>query len=67
MSETRNKRKDRQKKRHLDPEKASEHDTRCPRIKLDRVCVIITQKKNSSWVEDLDALERLNTCRIVYH
>lgn len=33
----------------------------------DRVCVIITQKKNSSWVDDLDARERLNRCQRVFH
>lgn len=33
----------------------------------DRVCVIITQKKNNSWVEDLDALEKLTRNQRVYH
>lgn len=54
-------------KRLLNSEKATEQDSRYDRITSDRFCVIITQKKNSSWVDDLDALERLNTCRIVYH
>lgn len=37
------------------------------RIKRDKICVIITRKKNCSWVEDLDARERLNKCQRVYH
>ena len=32
-----------------------------------RVCVIITRNKNSSWIEDLDARERLNRCQRVFH
>lgn len=37
------------------------------RIKRDKICVIITQKKNISWVEDLDARERLSRCQRVFH
>jgi hypothetical protein len=36
-------------------------------IKAERVCVIITRNKNSSWVDDLDARERLNKCQRVFH
>ncbi len=48
-------------------EKTIEQNSNCNRIKTDRVCVIITQKKNSSWVDDLDARERLNKCQVVFH
>ena len=44
-----------------------EQNSNCKRIKTDRVCIIITQKKNSSWVDDLDARERLNKCQVVFH
>ena len=44
-----------------------EQNSSCNRIKSDRVCVIITQKKNSSWVDDLDTRERLNKCQVVFH
>jgi len=48
-------------------EKTIEQNSSCNRIKSDRVCVIITQKKNSSWVDDLDARERLNKYQVVFH
>lgn len=48
-------------------EKVVEQKSSCNRIKSDRVCVIITQKKNSSWVDDLDARERLNKYQVVFH
>jgi hypothetical protein len=48
-------------------EKVVEQNSTCNRIKFNKVCVIITQKKNSSWVDDLDARERLNKCQVVFH
>ena len=33
----------------------------------ERVCFVITKNKNSSWVDDLDAQERLNQITRVYH
>ena len=48
-------------------EQAVEQNSSCNRIKSNKVCVIITQKKNSSWVDDLDARERLNKCQVVFH
>jgi len=44
-----------------------EQKSNCNIIKSDRVCVIITQKKNSSWVDDLDVRERLNKLQVVFH
>jgi hypothetical protein len=51
----------------LNQEKISDQSNSANIIKCDRICVIITQKKNSSWVDDLDARERLNKCQRVYH
>ncbi len=51
----------------VNQDKTVEQNSSCNRIKSDRVCVIITQKKNSSWVDDLDARERLNKCQVVFH
>ena len=48
-------------------EQTVEQKSTCNKIKSDRVCVIITQKKNSSWIDDLDARERLNKCLRVFH
>ncbi|PHR29386.1 MAG: hypothetical protein COA36_04075 [Desulfotalea sp.] len=55
------------KKSPLTPKKAAEQNSNGDWDKYDRVCVIITQRKNSSWVDDLDARERLNTCQRVFH
>ncbi|BHH83510.1 hypothetical protein [Desulforhopalus sp. 52FAK] len=63
MSNTRN----REKKRQLNQEQLSDHNKTNNIVTPDRVCVIITQKKNSSWVDDLDARERLNKCQRVFH
>lgn len=52
---------------HVQPEQTIEQKSTCNKIKSDRVCVIITQKKNSSWIDDLDARERLNKCQRVFH
>lgn len=48
-------------------ENSVEQKSPCKTIKSDRVCVIITQNKNSSWIDDLDARERLNKCQRVFH
>lgn len=48
-------------------EKTIEQNSSNNRIKSNRVCVIITQRKNSSWIDDLDARERLNKCRVVFN
>lgn len=48
-------------------EQPVEQNSSCNRIKSNKVCVIITQKKNSSWVDDLDARERLNKFQVVFH
>jgi hypothetical protein len=48
-------------------EKASDVINKTNIIKADKVCVIITQKKNSSWIDDLDAREKLNKCQRVFH
>ncbi len=52
---------------HVQQEQTVEQKSTCNKIKSDRVCVIITQKKNSSWIDDLDARERLNKCQRVFH
>jgi hypothetical protein len=48
-------------------EQTVEQKSTCNKIKSDRICVIITQNKNSSWIDDLDARERLNKCQRVFH
>ena len=63
MSNTRNQ----EKKLQLNQEQLSDQSKAKNIISPDRVCVIITQKKNSSWVDDLDARERLNKCQRVFH
>lgn len=37
------------------------------KTKVPRMRVIITNKKNNSWIEDLCALEQLNQIKRVYH
>ncbi len=36
-------------------------------VERHRVHVIITQRKNSSWVNDLDAREKINQLNRIYH
>lgn len=52
---------------HVKQDIPVEQNSTCKKIKSNRVCVIITQKKNSSWIDDLDARERLNKCQRVFH
>jgi hypothetical protein len=33
----------------------------------ERVCFVITKKKQNSWVDDLDAREKLNQITRIYH
>lgn len=56
-----------EKNMQLNSEQLSDQIDTTKENRSDRVCVIITQKKNSSWIDDLDARERLNKCQRVFH
>ncbi|MFT5701665.1 MAG: hypothetical protein ACI8ZB_004560 [Desulforhopalus sp.] len=67
MSEDIGKARKKNKTTHQQPIQIAEKTPNVNSLKKNRVCVIITQKKNSSWVDDLDARERLNKCQRVFH
>lgn len=55
------------KKLQIQQAKLTEQNPDANMIEPNEIRVIITQNKNSSWIEDLDARERLNKCKRVYH